>query len=150
MRKIQRICLISLSLGLSLLLVGCTPPPRTAARIVNGKFVFVSCDGIRYTNLRVYISPAEGKGVGPDLRWSADGSTTILPEGDLVYGDPPVGMKNTFGPEPLVVKDSRVSVNLDPEANSNVSSVWGVFYGNDLSRDYWLRGDGTKNSQACN
>ncbi|MCO5294361.1 MAG: hypothetical protein M9882_05595 [Homoserinimonas sp.] len=138
--------LVLLTLGLS----GCTVPAKTAARLIDGKFVFVSCQDFTYDTISVASTDYDDWNAGYTEQWRATGIASVSAGDEITYGVTPGGLVNAIGPFRLPLAHHKIDVYLryTPITNSP-GEVVGLFDSRKLSSDYWLRGDGSQDDKPC-
>ena len=138
--------IMTLAIGLS----GCTIPAKTAARLIDGDFVFVSCEDFEFDTISIGSIDFDHWAEGYTVDWSAAGIGAVEPGDRITYGAPPDGFLTVDGPLPLPLQHHQIEVYLEFEPTDQPSTeVGGVFDSRELSSDYWLRGDGSRSSKPC-
>jgi hypothetical protein len=141
---------IGVAVALLVTLSGCTVPPNTAAKLIDGQFIFVSCEDFTFDTISVGTIDFDNWSEGYIRRWSASGLGVIAAGGQITYGDAPDGLLTIRGPMKLPLKHQRVEVYLSFEPVDQPSvEVFGIFDSRKLSSDHWLRGDGNQNDKPC-
>lgn len=131
-------------------LSGCTVPAKTAARVIAGEFVFVSCQDFNYDTISIGSIDFDRWTKGYTEDWSASGIGAVTAGEAITYGVPPDGFLTVRGPLTLPIQHHQIEVYLGFEPTDQPSvRVVGIFDSRQLSSEYWLRGDGTRNSKAC-
>ncbi|GAA3743955.1 hypothetical protein GCM10022239_19240 [Leifsonia bigeumensis] len=137
---------VVLAVGLS----GCTVPAKTAAKLVNGKFVFVSCEDFTYDSISMGSIDFDNWKDGYVQGWSASGIGSVAPGDRITYGVAPDGFLTASGPLTLPLQHHRIDVYLEYQPTNGPSErISGHFDSRKLSTDHWLRGDGGTNDKPC-
>jgi hypothetical protein len=128
---------------LAFLLSGCSPVGDLWASIGNdGDIEFAVCDERNAVEVRVRVQGDD------EVAWSTSGRH-VFQAGDLFsYGVDPDGLVTNAGPVDLESSDVLV-LSILPDANSDESSLRGVFSVSDLTGDDWLAADGRRAAAPC-
>ena len=82
---------------LALYLSSCTPPDPLAARIVDGRLEFTSCESLDVAEIRVRVAPLGTRDWS--TAWLIQGELR-LGEGDIIkFGELPAGWESVTGPD---------------------------------------------------
>lgn len=135
---------------LAVSLSGCTVPAKTAARLIDGEFVFLSCEDFTYDTISMGSIDFDNWKNGYVQGWSASGVGSVEPGDRITYGVVPDGFLTVSGPLTLPLQHHRIDVYLEYEpANGPSERLSGHFDSRRLSTDHWLRGDGSQNDKPC-
>lgn len=135
---------------IALSLSGCTVPSKTAARLIDGQFTFVSCEEFTYDTISIGSIDFDQWDRGSTTRWSASGLGVIAAGGKITFGIAPDGFLNDQTPSKLPLKHHQIEVYLTFHSADQPSvEVSGIFDSRKLSSDNWLRGDGSLNAKPC-
>lgn len=140
----------SLMLAMAAGLSACTVPPKTAAMLVDGTFVFVSCEDFFYDSVSIGSIDYDNWKAGRTEAWRAVGSGAVAQGDRISYGVSPDGLVTELGPLNLPLQHHRIDVYLTYQPVSGPSErISGLFDSRKLSDHAWLRGDGSQHDEPC-
>jgi hypothetical protein len=138
--------MVAVAVGVS----ACTVPAKTAAMLVDGTFVFVSCQEFSYDSVSVGSLDYDHWKAGYTEAWRAIGWGAVAPGDRISYGVAPGGFTTELGPLTLPLQHHRIDVYLSYHPASDPSErISGHFDSRKLSDHAWLRGDGSQHDQPC-
>lgn len=149
-KLVTRVLLSGLLAVLTVTITGCTVPSKTAAKLIDGDLVFVSCETFTFHEVLVVASDLEDWDADSTRAWVATGTGVVGPGDTIVYGVPPAGFRTDLGPRALPFEHRQIEFYLYFTPSHGASDViFGAFDSRDLSSAYWLRHDGSHHDEAC-
>ncbi|ODU64641.1 MAG: hypothetical protein BGO97_11755 [Micrococcales bacterium 70-64] len=143
-----RLATIALFLTVLVCLTGCGPTPFIAVSQVDGNLVFIDCDAIYASEVKIREGQVGGKPADRERVWLATSDTPVMVE-TVEYGVAPDGMTTTLGPVELSLPATIEISIIRRENGSNVESRRAVFDTSKIPSDGWLMASGKVEAVAC-